>query len=218
MDKRNQAQIAYDSILRDIKENRLAQGQPIIEEDYAKKLEMSRTPVREAIRLLSVEGFVTVYPRKGAYVSVLTPKDISDCYEMMEAIEGMIAYIAAKNPTEEHIVTLGALLDEMEQQKQRLDFQKWKEADIKFHRTLHKMCENKLLIHHWEKLFQRTYQIQTSFVAGVNLEKAMQEHQQIYQAILNKDSEKARQYTQQNWSRARSDFLAFTKTKENFQI
>lgn len=64
MGKQNQAQIAYDSILRDIKENQLTQGQPIIEEEYAKKLDMSRTPVREAIRLLSVEGFVTVYPRK----------------------------------------------------------------------------------------------------------------------------------------------------------
>lgn len=117
MGKQNQAQIAYDSILRDIKENQLTQGQPIIEEEYAKKLDMSRTPVREAIRLLSVEGFVTVYPRKGAYVSVLTAEDVKECYEMMEAVEGMIAYLAAQQPSTEHVNQLTELIGRMNEQK-----------------------------------------------------------------------------------------------------
>lgn len=207
MVKQNQAQIAYNSILRDIKENKLIQGMPIIEEDYAKRLDMSRTPVREAIRLLSVEGFVTVYPRKGAYVSILTAQDVKECYEMMEAVEGMIAYLAAQNPSAEHIDLLSQLIQNMDEQMKLADFHKWKEYDIEFHRTLHKMCDNKLLINNWEKLFQKTYQIQTQFVTGVNIEKATQEHQFILSAIVNKDSEKARYYTQQNWSRARSEVL-----------
>lgn len=207
MVKQNQAQVAYNSILRDIKENKLSQGQPIIEEDYARSLGMSRTPVREAIRLLSVEGFVTAYPRKGAYVSVLTAQDINDCYEMMEAVEGMISYLAAHNPSKEHIKQLSELIDRMDEAKRLMDFHKWKEYDMEFHKTLHNMCENKLLAYHWEKLFHKTYQIQTNFVTGVNLEKANSEHKLILDAISNQDQEKARQYTQQNWSRARSEFL-----------
>lgn len=207
MTKINQTKVAYDTILKDIKENRLAQGQPIIEEYYAKKMNMSRTPVREAIRLLTVEDFVTLYPRKGAHVKVLTSKDISECYELMEAIEGMIAFKAAKDPSQEEINSLKLVLQEMEKQKDAKNFHKWKEEDIKFHRTLHTMCENKLLIVHWERLFQKTYQIQTSFTTVVNIEEATNEHRLIYNAIANKDCENARKYIQQNWRRARKDFL-----------
>ncbi|WP_169834453.1 GntR family transcriptional regulator [Paenibacillus donghaensis] len=209
MGKQNQAQIAYNSILRDIQENQLTQGQPIIEEEYARKLEMSRTPVREAIRILSVEGFVTVYPRKGAYVSVLTAQDVNDCYEMMEAVEGMIAYLAAQQPSEEHIHLLKELIISMNEQKSLSNFHKWKEYDIQFHRTLHLMCANKLLTYHVEKLFHKTYQIQTQFVSGVNLEKATLEHQAIVDSIIQRDSEQARHYTQQNWSRARHELVNY---------
>ncbi|MDF9844507.1 MULTISPECIES: GntR family transcriptional regulator [unclassified Paenibacillus] len=209
MGKQNQAQIAYDSILRDIEENQLNQGQPIIEEEYAKKLNMSRTPVREAIRLLSVEGFVTVYPRKGAYVSVLTAEDVRECYEMMEAVEGMIAYLAARQPSSEQIRQLTELVGRMNEQKSLSNFHQWKEHDIEFHRTMHRMCPNKLLNYHVEKLFHKTYQIQTQFVAGVNLDKATEEHQLILEAIIARDSEKARYYTQQNWNRARNDLVKY---------
>lgn len=209
MGKQNQAQIAYDSILRDIKENQLTQGQPIIEEEYAKKLDMSRTPIREAIRLLSVEGFVTAYPRKGAYVSVLTAETVNECYEMMEAVEGMIAYLAAQQPSEEHLRLLAELIEKMNEQKNLANFYKWKEYDIEFHRTLHLMCSNKLLTYHVEKLFHKTYQIQTRFVAGVNLEKATAEHQSILDALMARDSEKARHYTQQNWNRARNELVNY---------
>ncbi|WP_187355575.1 GntR family transcriptional regulator [Paenibacillus tengchongensis] len=207
MGKQNQAEIAYSSILRDIEENKLTPGQPIIEEEYAKKLDMSRTPVREAIRLLSVDGFITVYPRKGAYVSVLTAQDVNECYEMMEGVEGMIAYLAAKQPSEADLKQLQELIDRMNEQKELADFYKWKECDIEFHRTLHRMCSNKLLIRHVEKLFHKTYQIQTRFVTGFNLEKATLEHQGILDALKARNPEKARQYTQQNWNRARQELL-----------
>lgn len=210
MVKKNQTEIAYHSILQDIKENRLSQGQPIIEEEYAKKLKMSRTPIREAIRLLSVDDFVTLYPRKGASVKVLTPRDISDCYEMMEAIEGMVAYKAATKRSTEDVLALQHVLNEMVEKKEEKDFHLWKEKDIKFHRTLHTMCDNKLLITHWEKLFQKTYQIQTSFTTVVDIDEATHEHLLIYQAIKEKDAEAARQYTQRNWKRARRDFLKNT--------
>lgn len=207
MTKKNQTKIAYDSILQDIKENRLAQGQPIIEEEYARKLNMSRTPVREAIRLLTVDDFISLYPRKGAYVKVLTRQDINDCYEMMEAIEGMIAYKAAKDPSEVDVNSLKELVRKMEQYKNEMNFHKWKEADINFHRTLHKMSDNKLLVEHWEKLFQRTYQIQTSFTTVIDIGEATNEHRLIYQAFVDKNCQDARKYTEQNWRRARTDFL-----------
>lgn len=207
MTKKNQTKIAYDCILQDIKENRLAQGQPIIEEEYARKLNMSRTPVREAIRLLTVDDFISLYPRKGAYVKVLTPQDINDCYEMMEAIEGMIAFKAAKDPSDEDVNSLKEVLQKMEEYKNEMNFHKWKEADINFHRTLHKMCDNKLLVENWEKLFQRTYQIQTSFTTVIDLGEATNEHRLIYQAFVDKNCPDARKYTEQNWRRARKDFL-----------
>lgn len=120
--KQNQTQIAYDYILNKITENKIPQGYPVIEEDFAQQLNMSRTPVREAIKLLSVEGFIDIFPRKGAFVKVLSAQDISDCYEMIEAIEGMIAYLAAKNPSEEIIDQLNQYLDEMEKERKAMDF------------------------------------------------------------------------------------------------
>ncbi|MEK4306800.1 GntR family transcriptional regulator [Oceanobacillus oncorhynchi subsp. oncorhynchi] len=207
--KQNQTQIAYDYILNKITENKIPQGYPVIEEDFAQQLNMSRTPVREAIKLLSVEGFIDIFPRKGAFVKVLSAQDISDCYEMIEAIEGMIAYLAAKNPSEEIIDQLNQYLDEMEKERKAMDFFSWKQNDIKFHRTIYKLCDNKLLIRHAEILFLKIYQIETSYIHGVNLEQAIKEHKLILEAIKNKDGEGAREYMQKNWHRARLDVLKY---------
>lgn len=171
---------------------------------------MSRTPIREAIRLLSVEGFVNIVPRKGAFVKILTGKEISDCYEMVEAIEGMIAYLAAKNPSKRITEELHHLIIEMDKQKERMDFLAWKQKDIQFHKTIYKMCDNELLIRHAEVLYLKTYQIQTRYIHGVNLEQANKEHQLILEAIMNFDSENARKYIQQNWHRARLEVLKYS--------
>ena len=81
----------YNEIKQDIVSARLHPGEPLLEEDLAKRLRVSRTPIRDALRKLDHEGLVRIVPNKGAFVRVLTPRDIREIYEVREALESFAA-------------------------------------------------------------------------------------------------------------------------------
>jgi DNA-binding GntR family transcriptional regulator len=74
----------------------LNQGDPIVEHKLATEFEMSRTPIREAIRMLNADGLIEIVPRKGTYVKLFKVKDLIKLYEMAEALEGMVAFLVAE--------------------------------------------------------------------------------------------------------------------------
>lgn len=99
---------AYQYLKNAILSNKLKQGEPIAELTIAEELQMSRTPIREAMRILEHEGLIVSYPARGSFVSVITPLDIEEIYELrllLEswALERSFPYITAEE------------LDELEQ-------------------------------------------------------------------------------------------------------
>ena len=107
--------VVFENLREAILEGKLEPGQRIMEVQLAEQLGVSRTPVREAIRKLELEGLVVMLPRKGAYVADMSLKDIIDVLEIRSSLEGLAAYLAADRITEEGVERLKAIAEDFKQ-------------------------------------------------------------------------------------------------------
>ena len=98
--------VVFENLRSAILEGKLKSGQRLMEVQLAEQLGVSRTPVREAIRKLELEGLVVMLPRKGAYVANISVKDLMDVLEIRASLEGLGASLAAERRNDEDIKNL----------------------------------------------------------------------------------------------------------------
>ncbi|MEW5866525.1 MAG: GntR family transcriptional regulator [Bacillota bacterium] len=136
----------YDEVYNAIKDailhHHLGPGTRLTEIELSKRLGVSRTPVREAIRRLGSEGFVTILPRKGAIVTSLSLEGIREIYEIREALESQAARLAAVRGTEDHIRKMQEILDRYAEAVKASDTQAIVDLDTEFHATLFEASGN----------------------------------------------------------------------------
>ncbi|GAB5376565.1 MAG: GntR family transcriptional regulator [Acuticoccus sp.] len=121
---------AYEHIRREIQSGRLAGGARVKPEDVAGVLGISRMPVREAIRQLDTEGFLTIRPNRGAVVTVLSQERLEELFEMRAVLEGLCARWAARRFDEDAFDELTLLLNRM---NRATDSDQWIERHEAFH-------------------------------------------------------------------------------------
>lgn len=167
------------------------------ENTIGKELGVSRTPVREALRQLELEGLVTIIPNKGAYVTGITPKDVKDIYIVRSLLEGLCARWATEHITEEQ-------LDELEEIVLLSEFHIKKEGhnnieqiailDGRFHAVLYEASDSRILSHVLMD-FHRYVQMarKSSIVSEERARKSIREHKQILRAIKEQDADLAEQ-------------------------
>ncbi len=167
------------------------------ENTIGKELGVSRTPVREALRQLELEGLVTIVPNKGAYVTGITAKDVRDIYTVRSLLEGLCARWATEHITEEQ-------LDELEEIVLLSEFHMKKEGhnnteqiailDGRFHAVLYEASDSRILGHVLTD-FHRYVQMarKSSIVSEERARKSIREHKQILRAIRDKDADLAEQ-------------------------
>lgn len=124
----------------------LKPGERLMEIQVAEELGVSRTPVREAIRKLELEGFVVMIPRRGTYVSDLSIKDINEVYEVRTALDVLAAGLAAERITEEEMEQMERLLVQIGEYIEQNDMEKIVEADSQFHDILYRASRNERLV------------------------------------------------------------------------
>ncbi len=118
----------YEAVKQDILMNHLQPGEPLLEEELAGRLAVSRTPIREALRRLDHEGLIRVVPNKGAFVRVLTPKDIREIYEVREALESFAAGRAAMLLSKKEIERFSTLAQSLGRRKPKLGYRHLRDA------------------------------------------------------------------------------------------
>lgn len=167
------------------------------ENTIGKEFGVSRTPVREALRQLELEGLVTIVPNKGAYVTGITAKDVRDIYTVRSLLEGLCARWATEHITEEQ-------LDELEEIVLLSEFHMKKEGhnnteqiailDGRFHAVLYEASNSRILGHVLTD-FHRYVQMarKSSIVSEERARKSIREHKQILRAIRDKDADLAEQ-------------------------
>ena len=135
---------AYDWLKGEIMSDRLAAGQTIDDQAIAASLGLSRTPVREAIQMLRVEGFVEVIPRKGTRVAQITLEDLREVYQAITALEiESVVLAATRKPDEQELAPLRKAVADMVAARPRSDPTVWIKCDERFHRGLLTLSGNR---------------------------------------------------------------------------
>lgn len=173
-----------DFIKDSIVTGRLKPGERVPEQEIAENFGISRTPIREAFRQLESEGFITVTPRKGAVVSPITDKDVSEFYAIKSLLEGYAARTACSKLTPKEIKRLETLNANMVKCAERSDFKGFFKLDNQFHDTFIKACGNdKLfnLIHHLVQQFER-FRMTALSLPG-RMQESIKQHSQIVEGF-----------------------------------
>jgi len=197
----------YEEIQRRIVDGRLQQGERIYEDQLATELDVSRNPVREALQALEAEGFVELEPRRGARVAVISLDRANDLFEMREALEGMVARLAAQRRTPEQLAELQRLLELGAAAATAGDLSHLPGLNTAFHRILGEAANNSMLAETVERMSQMIEWVYTRRITQRGT-MSWTEHRQIVEAIAAGDAELAFSQACTHISNARQAFLS----------
>ena len=182
--------VVFNTLRQAILRGEMEPGERLMEIQLAQKLGVSRTPIREAIRKLELEGLVIMIPRKGAEVAHITEKDMKDVLEVRSTLEELVVELAIKNVTDEKIEELKCANKVFESAIVSKDAVNIVEADVKFHDILYSMTNNARLIQIINNLREQMYRYRLEYLKDTHShEKLDGEHQAIYENIKNGDKE-----------------------------
>ena len=203
-------QQVYEHIKGQIMQLEYKPGQMINDLEVAKLMGVSRTPVRDAFRKLEYEGLLHNQPRHGWEVSPLLLEDIREIFLIKEMLQGMLARQAAGCHDERLRAELGAVLKEMRSSINISGEAWWGNAHIRFHELLYEMSEFpngrtkatlEMLNDQWRRVRRGLFTIE-----GYRI-RELRDHQEIGQAILQNDPERAEQLTRAHLVRVRDELL-----------
>lgn len=201
-------EIVFEALRDAIVSQTLEPGERLMEVQLAEAMGVSRTPVREAIRRLELEGFVVMIPRRGAYVAQLSLKDIADAFEIREALEGLAASLASERATEEDIEELGRLQVRMTECLDSGDTTRAVDMDIRFHEKLYDASRNERLSQMISNLREQILRFRTQSLSYPGrLAKSLQEHAMIIDAIAERDPVAARKHAEDHIQAARNSLM-----------
>lgn len=187
----------FQRIRDDILQGKYQEHDELREITLGKELGVSRTPVREALRQLELEGLVTIIPNKGAYVTGITPKDVRDIYAIRSTLEGLCARWATEHITDEQLNDLEEILmlSEFRIKREGADnAEQISMLDEKFHSILYEASGSRILgklLSDFHKYVQTARK--SSVVSEERARKSIREHRQILRAIQEKDGDSAEQ-------------------------
>lgn len=190
------AQRAYDAIKESLLQMDLtgpALDDRIDERSLAQRLGVSRTPLREAINRLVLEGFLTVVPRKGVFVVKKSKKEIVEILLVRAALEGLAARLATKHVTDKDIHQMKKIIAPFDSIKSSAGkFLKFSNANVEFHELVLGLSQSQVLIGLAGNLFDHIHWIRTK-AAGFQerFEVAHKGHQQIVEAFEKRNPDLA---------------------------
>ena len=184
----------YDQIRQDILNGVYKEHEELKEATLGEKMGVSRTPVREALRQLELEGLVEIIPNKGARVTGITKKDIDDIYQIRYLLEGLSARWATEHVTEEQLDKMEETLYLTEFHAAKGNYEQVYELDSQFHELMYEASGSKLLNHILSDFHMYVTRVRRTSLASKNRSKnSTEEHRAILNAIRERNADKAEQ-------------------------
>ena len=192
----------------DILSEKYAIGEILTETKLSEEFQVSRTPIREALRRLEQENLIKE-SGKGIVILGVSKKDLSDIYEVRMRIEGYAARLAAENITDDELEQLSEILDLQEFYTMKSKKNEIKNADTSFHDVIYK-CSNSDTINGMLRMFHKKIQSfrKKSIEDNVRAENAVAEHRKIYEALAKHDGDEAERLTIEHIKNAKQHLFA----------
>ncbi|ORJ58272.1 GntR family transcriptional regulator [Geothermobacter hydrogeniphilus] len=181
-----------ETIRESILKGNLKPGEKVAEPELAERFGISRTPIREAFRQLESEGYLTVIPRKGAVVTELSERDVSEFYAIKSILEGYAARLAARNLSPRDIDKLEQINKRLEQLAEEGDVKNFYRIHNEFHDLFIKASGNEKLAELIEQVGMKFNRLRmASLSLPGRMEISVAEHRKIIAAFRDKDGESA---------------------------
>lgn len=183
---------AFFTLREMILKGQLKPGTRLMEIPLSNELGVSRTPVREAIKKLELEGLVIIEPRKGAKVAEIARQELNDVLELRRALEELAIKKACERITEEELVRLDEAAEEFSRLAVGTNLMALAEADVHFHDVIYRASHNRRLVQLLNNLREQMYRFRMEYIKDEASRKHLdEEHQAIQRAIHERDVEKA---------------------------
>ena len=191
-DKYSLTSRVFRKLREDILSGKYSEHEELKEATIGAELGVSRTPVREALRQLELEGLIIIVPNKGAYVTGISQKDIHDIYVIRSYLEGLAGKWACEHITEQEIGNIEEIICLYEFHAKRKHYEQLVELDNKFHECIYRASGSKILEHELTTFHQYVERMRKkSLGKEERATKANEEHKAILEAIRQRDGELA---------------------------
>ncbi|MCI8417143.1 MAG: GntR family transcriptional regulator [Lachnospiraceae bacterium] len=184
--------VVFCTLRQAILKGELEPGERLMEMHLAKRLGVSRTPIREAIRKLELEGLVVMIPRRGAVVASITEKDLRDVLEVRRTLESLAVEVACERISAEDLERLKEAGTQFQKSRDGGDLVELAQADMAFHEVIYEATGNLRLMSILNNLREQMYRYRMEYLKDTSgHERLNQEHARIYQGIYQRDKEMA---------------------------
>ncbi|PKM52603.1 MAG: GntR family transcriptional regulator [Firmicutes bacterium HGW-Firmicutes-7] len=184
--------VVFNALRDAILKGELVPGERLMEKTLSDRMGVSRTPIREAIRKLELEGLVMMVPRKGAEVAKITEKDITDLLEVRATLEALAARLACERMDDASIERLICLKDEFASAAKKKDVELIIKKDIEFHDAIFAATGNEKLIQIVSNLREQIYRFRVKYIQEMpDYLVLVNEHEEIVDSITSRNKEKA---------------------------
>lgn len=184
--------VVFNTLREAILKGDLKPGERLMELQLAAQLGVSRTPIREAIRMLEQEGLAVTVPRKGAEVAKMTLKGMEDVLEIREALDILACQLACERITEEQLVLLKEKKKAFETSLKTGNVKEIAETDVAFHDVIYDATGNQKLVNMLNNLREQIYRYRVEYLKREeNYPKLIKEHNEIYTSLANRSKKDA---------------------------
>ncbi|MCR5302647.1 MAG: GntR family transcriptional regulator [Lachnospiraceae bacterium] len=180
--------VVFNTLRQGILTGELKPGERLMEIHLADRLGVSRTPIREAIRMLELEGLVTMIPRRGAEVARISRQDIRDVLEVRLVLDSLATKLACERITEDQKEELRSAAAGFESATGSGDVTLIAQADVRFHDVILAASHNRRLIQMVNNLAERIYRYRLEYIKdSANYQRLIEEHSKIMDCVINGD-------------------------------
>lgn len=184
--------VVFNTLRQAILTGEMKPGERLMEIHLANRLGVSRTPIREAIRKLELEGLVIMIPRRGAEVAQITWKNLKDVLEVRRALDVLAIKLACERMRQEELVQLYQACDNFKEATGTQDLRQIAKADVQLHDIIVASTRNDRLVQLVNNLAEQMYRYRFEYIKDSSQYGGLiQEHYDMYESILRKDKESA---------------------------
>ena len=182
--------VVFNTLREAILKGELKPGERLMELQLASKLGVSRTPIREAIRMLEQEGLAVTVPRRGAEVAKMTEKDMQDVLQVREALDELAASIACECITQEELEQLEQAMYDFEEAVHTQNIKRIADTDMVFHDLIYQATRNPKLVMILNNLREQMYRYRVEYLKDEkNYPVLLKEHREIFQGFVERNKE-----------------------------